>query len=63
MAKGSSCVKVVTKCRDCGCNIKRSSCSEDNYCDDCEHNMVIGIIRLCNSKKKYFSVNDFIWIT
>ncbi len=41
---GSSCVKVVTVCRDCGRNIKRSSCSEDNLCDDCE-DMVIGIIR------------------
>ncbi len=35
MAEGSSCVKVVTNCRDCGRNIKRSRCSEDNLCDNC----------------------------
>ncbi len=57
--EGSSCVKVVTVCRDCGRNIKRSRCSEDNLCDDCE-DMVIGpgVIGLCDSKKEYFHVNE-----
>ncbi len=55
MAEGSSCVKFVTVCRDCGRNIKRSSCSEDNLCDDCE-DMVIGIIGLCDSIRRNTSL-------
>ena len=53
MAEGSSCVKVVTKCRDCGRNVKRSRCSEDNLCDNCDKT-----IELCDSEKNDFDVKN-----
>ncbi len=51
MAEGSSCVKVDTKCRDCGHNIKRCKSSPDNLCDNCDKT-----IELCTSEKNYFNV-------
>ncbi len=53
MAEGSSYVKSVTNCRSCSRKIIRSSCSEDNYCDDCE-DMVKEIVQLQDSNKEYF---------
>ncbi len=51
MAENSLCEKVNTKCRVCRRKIKRSRCSEDNLCDNCDKT-----IELCDSKKDYKNV-------